>query len=312
MKNKLILEKRRDFGEIISDAFQFIKMHIKPIGKAYLTFILPVILIAGIFSFITKSGMLSREQLLSDEGAFTQMFENLGSFVTFIFLCFSVIAITMNACAIQYKNTDSEVVDYASLIKMMKQVTGGQLMAILVQVIMTYGLLLIAAALLLFNGLIGGLAMFVAFFFCIYFYVNYSILPIGFLDQPSSMKDALVRSKNLVDGHWWSTFGIIFVGGLIGGFVSYIFVIPATMIQMIVTLGVMDGAESDTLLYRSLHGIGAMLQLLGQSVSFIYISSVMIIKYYDLVERNDNTNLRARIAKIGTREESFFENEGEF
>lgn len=312
MNKPLVLDRRRDFGSIITDAFQFIKLNGSIIFRAYLIYILPIILLMGVMSYFTQISLSTIDPTTADINSASTIFVQAASIIGFLLVCMIVILAILNATAISYKENGMKPVSFEVLNKKIKQTILSQLLAVIVQFLCSYGIIIVAALFLFISIPLGVFLMVIAFFAVMYFYVVYSILPIALIDRDKGLSDAFSSCARLINDNWWSTFGVFGIGSIIAGFMSYIFVIPATIVGMMLSFGLESTEITESIFSRGLLAIVSIVDLIGRSVSYIYIGSIFVIKYYDLVERKDNTNLKARIAAIGVREDSFFENEGEF
>lgn len=110
----------------------------------------------------------------------------------------------------------------------------------------------------------------------IYFVICWSLmLPVMVVEQRFGMS-ALSRSRGLVTGTWWATFGILLVAGLL---VS----LPATALQLV---------------WGFIPFFGPMLNAATQAVTSTYSAVVLVVYYFDRRCRVEDFDLRLLAEQI--------------
>ena len=113
------------------------------------------------------------------------------------------------------------------------------------------------------------------------------------LIEDVSIGTALRRSFYLVQGKWWSTFGLLMVSSMIQSFITYIFAIPMYGIIFAQALKV-PGLTSPviSIITTSFYTIG---------LTFTYAIPLFAImfQYFNLVERKEGTGLRQLVDSLG-------------
>ena len=273
--NDLILQKYRDLGGIITDSFQYIRIHWKSLGKALLLLVLPFYLISGILVSDAYSSFFSAVMENPDanvESLFTSNF-----LFGLLLLAFSSGALlTASLTHVQLAKQHDEVE--------LSHITdrfGGHFFKLF--------LLYILIALSIF---------FSAFFFIIpAIYIGVKLFPspaISILEDLNPI-DAIIRSWNLTKGHWWFTFAVYLVMNIITSFMSYILIIPMGII--ISFMGV-AGADAETSL-MSMMGIFYGLMIVVASLFSVLMLIAMCLHYFNLVERKEGKGLRQQIEELG-------------
>jgi hypothetical protein len=119
------------------------------------------------------------------------------------------------------------------------------------------------------SPVLGGVALFPAAVVLIYFAICFTLIgPVMIVERRFAMA-ALRRSRELVSGSWWLTFGILFTAGLIAQ-------VPAMGLKF---------------LWAFIPVIGVLLTALTQAVSSTYSSVVLVIYYFDRRCRTEDFDL---------------------
>jgi hypothetical protein len=113
--------------------------------------------------------------------------------------------------------------------------------------------------------------------------------------------EALVRSFKLVQGKWWSTFGLIVVLYIIVMVVSYVFMRPRYVITLVSSLhntGV-EGVEAPGSGLQTVSLVFLTLYYLAQMVMYALPNVGIAFQYFNLVERKEARGLMNQIGSIG-------------
>lgn len=312
MKNKdFILNQKRDFGNIISDGFTFVKRTFKLQGEFFLLLVLPVLLFA-IFSMYFVFSDLSAEVLI-EQGSFS-LFQT-GKFILAyggLIIAFLLFYYIIYSIAIQYEQNGNQVPEKEAVTRYMRENAGRYLLYFFVVIVLIIAIAALAFMFFFASPVIGGLVIFLlaiaAFFFVPYF----SIFPIVYLRERKGLVEAMQDTIRLIKGNWWPTFGVVFITNIIGSFASYVFIIPIYILMIINMFGTGDNPANtgdDLGFYMSLMMIVSML---SGVIILTYTTSAILLKYFDLKERKDNVSIFDKIDQIGESESSIFENEGDY
>ena len=108
--------------------------------------------------------------------------------------------------------------------------------------------------------------------------------------------DAMSRCFYLIKNKWWFTFGLLFVLGLIQGFMGFLFQIPQYIAMFFVAFNSFDGSgiNSTTEIILMVTTIISSLNLLFYSISFVGIA----FHYFSLVEQKEAKGLLNKIESI--------------
>ena len=128
------------------------------------------------------------------------------------------------------------------------------------------------------------------------------VLPNMVIDD-SGVFESIGRSFELINGKWWSTFGLLMVMSMVSGVATFIFTIPL-YIALIVTMLV------QTTLGETLTVIGACIMFLGSFLMSSLPTLALGFQYFNLVERREGTGLLKKIDQLGKQVNA--PNEGDF
>ncbi|HBQ58665.1 MAG TPA: hypothetical protein DD671_03325 [Balneolaceae bacterium] len=275
LMNEFVLQKYRDLGGILTDSFQYIRVHWKSLGKALLLLVLPFYLISGLLVGDSYSNFLTAvmENPNADPGTlFT------GNFLFgLLLLAFSSGALlTASLTHVQIARDHGQV--------QLSQITdrfGGNFL----KLFLIYVLIILAI-------------FFSAFLFiipAIYIGVKLFLAPATSILEDLNPIDAITRSWSLTTGHWWFTFAVYLVMNIISSFMSYILIIP---MGIVISFVGMAGADAESSL-MSMMGIFYGLMIVFASLFSVIMLIAMCLHYFNLIERKEGTGLRQQIEELG-------------
>ncbi len=294
MENYSFIEfkKERDLGTILSDTFKFLREN----WKAYFLTILkvcgPVLLVfitalgfymysfSGLFSGIGEPGW---EQEGPDVNSTSLMF------ISIIVLMLAGIAlyVLMNTASLYFIRsyiTNKGEIDFLEIKKNVYENFWSFIgLGILVVLIFFVSIML-------------------CFFPVIYTWVVLSLaFPIMVFER-RGVTDSIGHCFTLIKDHWFNTFGVLFVVGLLVYILSMIFAVPGLIYQF-VKMGTSIGQEDPTavigIFSDPIYFVLNVLSYTGQFVlsSVTLIASVLI--YFDLNEQKNLTGTLERIDNLG-------------
>lgn len=285
--NYLEFKKRRDFGELISDTFTFVRLQFKP-------FLAAIIKITGPFMLLTLLGFAVYFYGLRSVTGFYVDFDETATYnlivllIGFmIMLIFGVITyVLMASTTIHFIKSYIEGKGVADFKKVLQEVKGS-FMGFL-------GL-----------GILKILMLFFGFMLCfipgIYLLAPlYIVFCIKAFDQKTAT-NSIEYSFKLVKDEWWITFLFILVMGIIQYISSLVFSLPAT-IYMYIKMGIIvteiDPQNPTSLfdpVYLVLNLVSTAFQFFLNLISVV--ASVLV--YFNLNERKNFSGAYERIDKLG-------------
>lgn len=271
--SKIEFRKVRDFGALLNVTFDYIRKNFKLLFKANLLIASPFILLAGVFMGIYQSSMFSF--------AYNQDFESFGvPFVLamiFMIISYVIITVVTYSHLIVYKQSETGVFELDDVWQMVKK---------------KFFLVLLTG---IGYSIIVGLGFLFLIVPGIYLSIALSLIFIVRLEEEIGFFDAVSRCIKIVKHNWWFTFGLIFVVGIIQGFLMYALYIPNYIMMFVTAFAGIDSETSG--LNRILYIITSLISSLG---ALLYTISTIAIAfhYYNLVERKEAPGLLEQIDEI--------------
>lgn len=270
---KIEFRKVRDFGALLNVTFDYIRRNFKLLFKSNLLIASPFILLAGVFMGIYQSSMFnfSYNQDLESIG-FPFLFAML-----FLIISYVIITVVTYAHLLIYKKSENGVFEIDDVWKKVKK---------------TFFPVFLTG---IGYSFIVGLGFIFLIVPGIYLSITLSIIFIVRLEEEVGFFDAVSRCIKLIKHNWWFTFGLIFVVGIIQGFLTYAFYIPNYFMMFFIAF---TGVDSDS------SGLNRALYIFTSIISsfaalFYSISTIAIaFQYYNLVERKEAPGLLEQIDQI--------------
>jgi len=288
MPPKFELLKNRDFGEIITDTFVFIRQNFKPLITSFITFCGFFILAGGILSAIQQTKAIGVVNEVAYSSGTPRMFGNSNPFnnifnveyflaMGFLLLNYIAMPVTILSFMALYREkggiapTTQEVWGYFKYFFF--RIFGSGVLLFL--------LLIIGFLLCLIPGL--------------YLYPVFALIFPIIIFENTSFSYAFSKSFKLIKDKWWETFGALFVMGIIVYTAAAIVILPTTIINF------------GSLVLHPKHGVHLSVTLtvitaVLQSVCHIFYGVPIItiaLCYFNLSEKMESTGLLGRINQLG-------------
>jgi hypothetical protein len=285
-------KKERDLGAIITDTFTFLRTEGKPfLITVFKISIVPILLaVAAILYYLfTVSDVLPKVNL-SSTASNNNEFSSIGPMFLAMFLLgvFYILAyVSINIASMYYLKSyidNKGVVDFDYVNEKVKNKFWSFLgLGILI------GLVVIVGA-------------FLCFFPAVYLYITVSLAIPIFVFQDKPVMDAFGDSFSFIKGHWWETFGVMFVVGLLLAVLGYVFSVPAIIYQLIngfTSFTTDDPTEVLGLLSDPVYLILNLLSYVGRFLFYAVslVSSVFI--YFDINEQKNASGTLEEINNLG-------------
>jgi len=276
MQAEIRLRKKRGFGDIISDAFDYFKIHWKNLFKYLSLTALPIYVLGSI---VAGLGMRFNPAVNSDPG-------KVMSFIAFLYGGFFIIMlgfVFMTWIVIEYMNLSLHLSkDEITLKKVMKGLTK------------SLGYYILGTFLI-------GIILFVsAIFFMIpsiYFGVVFSIFFFAIGIERIDPGAAITRSFELIRGRWWYTFLLSIPVGIIQFSLTYSLLIPFHGAQW---LRIYFSSSSDMLAVSTdlFSILSTVVGFIVMSLGYVFPAIACGVNYFSLVERREEKGLKERIEAI--------------
>lgn len=279
------LRKARDFGQIITDTFTYIRVHFRTLGKALFLFVFPIVIISGILVSSSFMSVFDFAEMNPDQPVDPiTLGTDVSSFLAKFFigmLLFMANFILINVITFKHMElVDNGVEDIET--GMLLQNFARNFFGVL-------GLVSVIA-----------IATFIGFLFLIlpgiYVAIKLSLAPIIFITEGEDFGDSLAKSWEVTQDYWWFTFGMSFVMGIIMNFASYIFIIPMYILIGVVSFTTVanDGSSIETII-SALYGLSIVVPALLYCMP---ITSQALV-YFNIKERKTGSSMMDKIESLG-------------
>jgi hypothetical protein len=278
----IVLLQQRDFGQKINASFDFAIKNLGPLAKSVLFIAGPPALLSGIAQGMFQSRLLttgvestamgSLYQYLTLEYFFVILFSSIA-----YFLCYAAVSSYM----VLYEERGAEV-----------KFTPGDVWQKIGE---SLSVAVVAQILSLIIILVGFLCLFIP---GIYLAVCLQLFMMVVIREKLSATDSLKRSRKLVDGKWWSTFGLVVIMSIIAGIIGMVFQFPVFFATFFTALGLGNGIASSPVVMI----VASVVSIVGSNFVNGLVWIAVGFQYYNLVEKQDGSGLRSEIESLGSRE----------
>ena len=311
---KFQLNKRRQLGDIISDAFKLLFYKPKVLFGLFFIYVIPVALIVSYFMYKSMANMTA--DTMGAMGSFTDI-----GVLFFRSLSFIIPAILLYGIHYTYmlevRDQDPDAINLDSAKQRLwpttlRAFTG--YMAIMLVFIAIYVLmiLLVLAFTSIGSSFLSAIIAIGIGLFMMYVAIPIMFVPFIYVEQEKPLVECVKYSFALVRNNWWNTFGVVLVCGLISYFVVLILVLPVSLIMGFAGLSGLEGMLNGGENMGVLMGVYIVFSLFSGLIINLFMNSAIVLKYYDLMELKEATKLSDQIDDFGKEEEGFFENEGDY
>lgn len=312
MKDKYIeLRINRDFGDILTAYFDFLKQNIKKFTNVFLSYngifligllITSYLLVSGFVGMIsTNSALYGIDAGQTDDETYWIYIIAGGILFFLIFLMVAGLNFSLSSSyMIKYDEHKGTGFTKTEVWNLTKEKLGNTVVFILL-LIPIYLLFFIASIIFAFIPLLGMFAQYIIqFFMTAWIGVSFYSM----LSENKGVTDAFGEGWNLVSKNFWKSVGVNFILGLLNGLLMFIVLIIPGILIGIYTFHVVEnnvdvGGIVSTVVYTL--GLCALLILMvyAQCLSQ-FINGIL---FYTLHEKTYNVNTRSKIEQIGQSEQ---------
>nr|WP_299172101.1 hypothetical protein [uncultured Allomuricauda sp.] len=309
MKDKYIeLRINRDFGDILTVYFDFLKQNIKKFTNVFLSYNGVFLVGLLITSYLLVSGFIG---LIAAEGNFfgtgpaptnedTYWIYIAAGSILFIIIFLLVAGLNFSLSSsylVKYDEQKGMTFDKKEVWELTKSKLGNTLLFILL-LIPIYLVFMIAAIIFAFIPLLGMFAQYIVQFF-ITAWIGVSFF--SMMSENKGVTDAFGEGWNLVTKSFWKSIGVNFILGLLNGLLFFIIlIIPSVIIGIYVFHDVQSGAtEGGSVVSTIVYTLGGCLVLILMVYAQCLSQFVNGILFYALHEKTYNINTRSKIDQIG-------------
>ncbi len=288
---KTELHKTRDFAAKINATFEFIRENFKPLAMALLYIGGPFFLIQGIFN-----GFYNREAILLNP------MDGSGGLFNFYGDMLMWLGLMLISSILGYAASIVVVFEY---FKLYEQKPAGETIAVSEvweKFKETFVFVLLA-------NIAVTIVVLIAFVFLvipgIYLAVVLTLVTPIMIIERKSFGDAFGRSFSLITDKWWSTFGLLFITGLIAGFMGAIFTLPQFVFTIFTAIHrAQIGVSAVVPIWQEVFiMITSIVQTVGSSLLQAIIFIALGFQYFNLVERKEAKGLMTKLDQFGKNPE---------
>ena len=307
----LELKVNRDFGDIITLYFEFLKQNLKKFTNVFISYngifligllIVSYLLVSGFIGMITVANNTAAVGSLgnTDDYIFYLLAGGILYFVVFIAVAVLNYSLA-GAYMINYEEKKGNHFDKKEVWNLFKNRLGSIVLFVFLLIAIYVGVSIIGFVIMLIPFL-GIFAYYIILFFVLaWFGVSFFCL----LEENKGVTDAFGEGWNLVYKNFWKSVGVNFILGLLNGILVFIvMIIPGVIVGLYTFHVVENNVDVDagiipTVIYTlgtcSILIVGVFGQCLSQFVNGML--------YYSLHEKAYNTNTRSKIEQIGKPEQ---------
>jgi hypothetical protein len=270
---------------LLNATFAFTKQEFKPIFKAMLILVLPLLVLLGIISGIFQAEFLSMKVAPEDFGSggmeyIQTIIIQYGLMMLVYYLATSVISAVVLGYIIEYINNGPQV-PFENIVAQVKTYLPRLMWLNIVYIV------IITIAMFFF--LIPG----------IYLYIALAISPVILVFEDATIGTSFKRSMYFLKGFWWRTVGYVIIIGLIYSLISSVFSIPTFILTVLQTTGIIPGSpDSPTMLMLSI------LANIISTFSYLFLSFVIIflsLYYFSQYEIKEAGNIIKSVDELGAK-----------
>lgn len=265
MESKIELYQQRDFGQVISTTFDFIRQNFKHMFKGLLFICGPIVLLIVIFqSFYFTTNSLGYDWL----NRTLELVQN------------TIISCVIYGYISLYEKKGPGNVSFQDIVDVVKK---KWLSLIGTQFVVGF-LIIIGILLLVIPGF--------------YFAVVTSIVPVILLHEDKGVGQAISKAFDLIKDHWWETFGILVVLGIITIVVMVIMALPMTIISGISIAHSLSSTEYIENNSTFLTIVAALITVIS-TFCYIIIYTGIAVQYFSLTEEKFHIGAQQKIDELG-------------
>lgn len=271
------LNRTREFGDLFTDCFSYVRQHYKTLGKSILYFVIPVIVVSSIFfgSYMQQIFNLIPAGGEPSFSSLTPAFTSLGAAALFgMFAWAAMSAVVYNHMSLLSESDKTTVTVNKIWDRFKEDILGLIGISLLTGIFTFFGTLFL---------IIPG----------IYLSVKLVLTPAAFVHERAGIWDSFSRSWFLTDNFWWFTFGLIILMSLMVSFMSYFLAIP---IMIATAFAQFAGGEigSQQTMFAIIYGSAMLLGYIFYALFYIALG----LHYFNLLERKEGHVMQQRIEQI--------------
>lgn len=280
MLSEINLRQQRGLGKTISDSFNFLRFHFKPLYKIILAISGPILLLGGILLGLAYSNLFKNIDYTSSSAP------NTGGFGFNMMIAFFIIGLGSMALY-------GIITEYMreTLTKSKSEITFNDVFDGFKSRFWKYLLAAVIVLIILF------VSVFIFVLPMIWLSIVFSLVLFIIGVENLNSFDAIGRSFSLIRGYWWRTFGLYFLMGFIQMGITYALILPI----YIVSFALMFTSKDPMMVANKMPTIMMFMMpffIIVSSLSYSLSGIASGINYFSIVEAKEEIGLKERIEKI--------------
>lgn len=293
MQAKLNLRKKRTVSEMVSEIFNYLKIHIFNIFKALLIFAGPFYIVGSIFIGRFYGNLFSMIETMVDPDPST-FITLIPATILLMIGSIAFIGVIVGYMKLSLTLDKKEItlgLVYNEIRKYFWKYLGANLLVM-------FGIVIVVFLLgTLLTIVVPVLGVFVMMFGMIYIMIALSLFPFPIGIEESSAFNGITRSFQLIKNNWWRTFGFYILVSIIQSFMAGVIFMPIYIISMFnaFSSSITEGTPPD------MQQIGFLFSIIMPIIMFIslffysFTGVGMGINYFSLVEQKEEVGLKEEI-----------------
>ncbi len=303
----LELKVNRDFGDIITVYFEFLKQNLKKFTNVFLSYngifliallIVSYLLVSGFIGMITYASNAAVVGATAGEEDYIIYLVVGGILYFLVFIAVAILNYSLaGSYMILYEEKKGNQFDKKEVWNLFKDRLGSIFLFVLLLILIYMGVSL-AGFVVMLIPILGIFAYYVVLFFVLaWFGVSFFCM----LHEKKGVTEAFGEGWNLVYKSFWMSVGVNFILGLLNAILVFIVMVIPGVIVGLYTFHVVENnvdveaGITPTIIYTLGTCLFLVVGIYGQCLSQ-FVNGVL---YYSLHEKAYNTNTRSKIDQIG-------------
>lgn len=302
--------QERNFGDILNLTFSFIRQNLPLLARGLLYFVAPFMVVGMVFNTLVQVDMLGKGLFTveTDPDALLSMLGNYLGILVFGMMALGMALGVVYGLMEAYREAGPGALTVEDLWDRARGLFFRMLGTVLFLIaalgavyllLVMFTSVIVAAVMGSGGGLAGGILFFLILLGILalmaYLSVVFSILLPMRVAEPVGLVEGASRCFRLVRGHWWATFGVVFVAWLISSVLGGVFSLPALIVMFL--QGFHGGGEPG-LGVRMLLAAGGVLSGIAGALLYSIPLVATGLQYYNLVERAERVGLAERVRRM--------------
>jgi hypothetical protein len=299
----LRFRRTRDLGDVVNVTFRFLRENARELGLGLLVVVGPVALVAAALSAWAQLQMAAALAGPLDPANPEALFESAGyaaglgvTVLVTLFMQLLIQAVVLGYVE-RYRRGEAGALPPTEVWEATKAAFGPVLSTTLLGLGLFLGFFVAASALAVAVPALGFVAMLAGLVGAVYLFPILTLLYVERVAERDGFREGFERTRDLVRGQWWPTFGVLFVSTLVAVVVMLVLAIPGSLVQAVASFNTLDGEGAPSV---AAVAVGALFGVLVYA-AYAIPTVAAAFQYFNLVERKEGAGLLAELDALGAR-----------